>query len=105
LTILSIYTVFSNKVRPNLATIVAPFNGTVKSFDLTLLKRALADLSIGLIRLREPSLLLIEKASPNSSKSTWGASIDALAFFYHPTSFLHFVKYSLNVPGGWKILL
>jgi hypothetical protein len=52
-----------------------------------------------------PKLLLIEKASPNSAKSTWGSSIDAIALMLYPKTWLAFAKFALAVPSGWKYLL
>lgn len=105
LTLLSVYRIFSNKVRPNLKSILAPFSGTVTSLDVSLLQRALRVLSVGPLVIGNPKLLLIEKASPNCSKSTWGSSIDAVALMLYPKTWLAFAKYALATPGGWKYLL
>lgn len=105
LTLLSVYRIFSNQVRPNLKSILAPFSGTVTSFDVPQLQRALRVLSVGPLVIRNPKLLLIEKASPNCSKSTWGSSIDAVALMLYPRTWVAYAKYALATPGGWKYLL
>ncbi|QDB74992.1 MAG: RNA-dependent RNA polymerase [Neofusicoccum parvum mitovirus 1] len=105
LTLLSVYRIFSNKVRPNLKSILAPFSGTVTSFDVSLLQRALREISVGRLAIGNPKLLLIEKASPNCQKSTWGSSLDAVALMLYPKTWLAYAKYALATPGGWKYLL
>lgn len=97
LTVLSIFRIFSNRVKPNLASILKPFKGTTKSFDSRLLKFALKNLSYGSLRLKQPKLLLIEKASPNATKSTWGSALDAIAFLYYPKTLVAYVKYAFHV--------
>lgn len=84
LTLLSIFRVVGYKVKPNLASILKPFKGTTRSFDSSLLKLALKQLSIRTLKLSDPILLVIEKASPNASKSAWSSSLDAVAFIYYP---------------------
>jgi len=101
LTVLSIFRVFANKVRPNLASILEPFNGTVRTFDSKLLKRALKSLALGPILIRPPKLLLIEKASPNSSKATWASSVEAVAFLFYPRVLISYILYAISVPRGW----
>lgn len=105
LTLLSVYRIFSNQARPNLKSILAPFSGTVQTFDVELLEHALRVLSIGPLVIRRPKLLLIEKASPNSVKSTWGSSIDAIALMLYPQTWIAYAKYALATPEGWKYLL
>lgn len=105
LTLLSIYRIFPNRVRPNLKSILAPFSGTSQTIDLGLLRRALRVLSVGPLVLQNPKLLLIEKASPNSSKATWGSSLDAVAMLYYPKTLIAYAKYALATPGGWKYLM
>jgi len=105
LTLLSIYRIFPNRVRPNLKSILAPFSGTSQTIDLGLLRRALRVLSVGPLVLQNPKLLLIETASPNSSKTTWGCSLDAVAMLYYPKTLIAFARYALATPDGWKYLM
>jgi len=93
LTVLSIFRIFANKVKPNLGSILKPFSGTTRTFDSRLLKLALRQLNFGSLRLKLPKLLIIEKASPNASKSTWGSSLDAVAFLYYPETLKAYIKY------------
>jgi hypothetical protein len=82
LTLLSVFRVFPTKVAVKLDTIVSSFTGTARSFDRSILKSALKDLlgSRMYINLPAPKLIKLESASPNGTKSAWGASIDTLAF-------------------------
>jgi len=100
LTVLSIFRVFANRVRPNLGSILDPFSGTVRTFDSILLKRAIRSLALGPILIRSPRLLLIEKASPNSPKATWASSVEAVAFLFYPKVLIAYVKYAIQVPSG-----
>lgn len=101
LTVLSVFRIFSNVAKPNLGSILKPFSGTTKSFDSRLLKSAIKNLSFGSLRLKSPKLLLIEKASPNASKSTWSSSLDAVAFLFYPRTLIAYCKYALGISHGW----
>jgi hypothetical protein len=105
LTVLSIFRVFDCNVRPDLASILQPFNGEVRTFDSYLLKRAIKSLALGTIQIRPPRLLLIEKASPNSAKATWASSMEAVAFLFYPRVLIAYAKYALNTPRGWIWLI
>jgi len=111
LTLLSIFRIFKNKVRPNLSSILKPFSGTTTSFDVRLLKRAIKSLNLGMLTIRKPKLLLIEKASPNAVKSTWGASLDAVAFAFYPRVLWNYVVFNVShVSNGiwwtaWVLLI
>lgn len=111
LTLLSIFRVFKNKVRPNLSSILKPFSGTTTSFDVSLLKRAIKSLNLGRLVINNPKLLLIEKASPNAVKSTWGASLDAVAFAFYPRVLWKYIIYNVtHVSNGiwwtaWVLLI
>lgn len=90
LSILSIYRVFPTKPKPKTDSITEPFSGSTRSLDETVLKRALKDLlGNSKLHLSEPKLILMEKASPNTKKSAWGASVDAVAFLDHPRTLLN----------------
>lgn len=81
------FRVFPTKVAVNLNSIIEGFTGLSESLDTRLIKTALEDL-LGnrQIKTLKPKLIKLESASPNGSKSAWGASIDALAFLFYPKS-------------------
>nr|UIW13894.1 MAG: RNA-dependent RNA polymerase [Rhizoctonia solani mitovirus 103] len=105
LSILSLFQVMSYKVRPNLASILDPFNGLVKTFELTKLRSAVKLLTNLRLKVGSPDILHIEKASPNSSKATWGAQLDAVAFIFYPKVFYHYSIMCLNTYKGGRYLL
>jgi hypothetical protein len=111
LTVLSFFRVYKNKARPNLSSILKPFSGTTTSFDARLLKRAIKSLSLGRLVINKPKLLLIEKASPNAVKSTWGASLDAVAFIFYPRVLWNYIVFNVShVSNGflwmsWVLLI
>jgi len=84
LTCLSIFRVFSVKVEPSLKSVCAPFKGSSQTLDLSLIKSALRQLPVGVLRIPKPKLLVLESASPNAQKSTWSASLDAIALIFYP---------------------
>lgn len=96
LSCLCIYRVFKVNVKPSLKTIVKPFNGLMVTLNPLLLSQAVnacVHPSLGrFIKLKPIKLLMLETASPNSKKSSWGAVNDAIAFAQHPISLKHFVK-------------
>jgi hypothetical protein len=105
LTLLSMYQVFNNKARPNLKSILLPFEGLTLSFEISKLKRAVRMLNIGKLHLKRPRLLFIEKASPNAAKASWGSSVDAIAFIFNPKTLYAYFMYACHVPGGLRWLL
>jgi len=77
-----VFRVFPTKVAPKLDTIVSEFTGLSRSLDPTTLRAAIIDL-LGKrfeINMAKPTLIKLEKAHPNGTKSSWGASLDALGF-------------------------
>jgi hypothetical protein len=108
LTLLSVFRIFDVKAKPNLGSILKPFSGTIRSIDLDMLKLALHNLGLrsGSLRLKAPKLLLIEKASPNASKSTWSSSLDAVAFLFYPETLKAYILYAYNFKGlKWVVWL
>lgn len=70
LSIVSVFRVFPTKVKPSLDTIIAPFDGIVRSFDASAIKIALAELTGGRgFRIAPPTLIKLETAGPNAVKS------------------------------------
>jgi len=110
LTAISIFRVFPTNVKPDLKTIVSKFDGINLSLDSSLLTDSIKSILINkygkssfkVFRLPKINLLLLETASPNCSKSTWGSAIDAIAFIQHPKVFINFIK--LNWFYGFKSL-
>jgi hypothetical protein len=94
LSIVSVYRVFPTKVKPKLDTVTDPFSGLNKTFDKSQINLALKEL-LGRtqISLSIPKLIKLETASPNTVKSAWGASIDALAFIDHPIALYNYIVY------------
>jgi hypothetical protein len=74
LSCLSIFRVFPTIVAPKLDTITAPFNGSTRTLNGSLLKAALKDLFGNRLyrhfHLESPRLLQIERSSPNTKKAT-----------------------------------
>jgi len=91
---ISVYRVFPTKVKPKLDTVTDPFSGLNKTFDKSQINLALKEL-LGRtqISLSIPKLIKLETASPNTVKSAWGASIDALAFIDHPIALYNYIVY------------
>lgn len=79
LTLLSIYRVFPTVQKPSLKTIIDPFTGSTKSFDLGLLGDALKDLlKNNKLRVRGHKLIRLNSASPVGSNSLWSSSSDLI---------------------------
>jgi len=97
LTVLSIYRVFSTKVKVDLSTIVEPLKDfSVETLSPALLKPAINDLTQnGKIRLTQRSISLIggESAGPNSRKAIWGTEADACAFLHKPIFILYYLRF------------
>lgn len=96
LSCLSIFRVFKTAVVPKLGTIIAPFSGSVRSLDLSLLTKAVFEITSVRLKLNIPKFLILTTASPNGPSSTWFAGLDALAFLYDFRTFLTYVRYSLS---------
>lgn len=80
LNLIAIFRVFRTGVKPSIGTVIAPFDGVVKTFDKSILTAALKDLLKDLtIQLSKPKGLVLESAGPNSFKSTWTAPFDLFA--------------------------
>nr|ALD89116.1 RNA-dependent RNA polymerase [Rhizoctonia solani mitovirus 11] len=131
LTLMSIFRVFATKVEPTLATITAPFNGEVKTFNSELIHKALCLINIKVIskttfhpveglkttktivKGETPSLSIgkfhphiSSKAGPNGNFSTWGASLDALAFLHEPNKLISLTRWMyIQKAYGWIVLL
>jgi len=105
LSILSMFRVFPTSPSPSLDTIVSEFTGTTRCFESTVVKKALRDLSIHTLRLKSPTLLKLETSSPNSIKSSWSASLEALAF-YNPKALIGLLYYNgANWVSLWCVFL
>jgi hypothetical protein len=95
LTILSVFRIFSVFPKVSLKTILDPFSGTGLTLPASELGRALLNLPLAVPQMKSPRLLVLETASPNACKSTWGASLDAAAFLYYPKVFIRLFIYNL----------
>lgn len=70
LSIISVFRVFPTKVKPSLGTIIEPFGGITRTFDSSVIKLALDELTRKTkFSLSQPTLLQLESAGPNSVKS------------------------------------
>jgi hypothetical protein len=78
----------------NLDTIVSPFTGIDTTFDKEVLRLALNDLLVQPLVIKSPKPLKLETSGPNSIKSTWAASVDAIAFLYDLKAFKAFILYN-----------
>lgn len=94
LTLLSIFRVFPTCPKLKFDTITDPFKGSVRTFDKSLVRRALKDLGIltNILKDRKYKTTLIgsESSGPNSYKAAWGSLIDALAFIHNPRPIFEF---------------
>jgi hypothetical protein len=95
MSLISIYRVFHVDVRPSLTTITSPFDGISKVLDVELIRASLKDLSISTLKLKTISHLVLESASPNAPKSTFGAPLDLLAYCKDINYSLRLIKYLL----------
>jgi hypothetical protein len=70
LSIISVFRVFPTNVKPSLETITGPFDGITRTFDSSVIKLALDEITRGRsFKLSPPSLLKLETAGPNAVKS------------------------------------
>ncbi|QMU24933.1 RNA-dependent RNA polymerase [Botryosphaeria dothidea mitovirus 1] len=93
ITILSVYRVLPTTVKYNLDSIVQPFSGISRSFDLPDIRKAIDRLGLKNLRLTKSKLIGSEASGPNSYKAVWGTVIDALAFIHNPTAMKALVKW------------
>jgi hypothetical protein len=91
LCILSVFRVFKVPVKPKLDSIIEPFNGLASTFPYLRISKALNMLNLK-AKFSNFRGFISESAGPNSKFSTWGATIDALAFLEHPKQFITFVR-------------
>jgi len=95
LCILSVYRVFKVPVKPDLGSITRPFDGLASTFPYLRISKALKMLDLRAIKFSSFRGFISEAAGPNTKFSTWGATIDALAFIEYPRQFVTFVQIAL----------
>lgn len=95
LCILSVYRVFKVPVKPSLDSITEPFNGLASTFPCLRISKALKMLDLRPIKFSSFKGFISEAAGPNTKFSSWGATIDALAFIEYPRQFITFVRIAL----------
>lgn len=96
LTVISIFRVFNYFPKPSLKTVVSPFTGRELTLPKEELSRAIAQIFPGVtLKMRAPRLLVLETASPNASKSTWGAVLDVACFVFYPVTGIRLFVYNL----------
>jgi hypothetical protein len=91
LCILSVFRVFKVPVKPSLGSIIEPFNGLASTFPYLRISKALNMLKLT-AKFSNFRGFISESAGPNTKFSTWGATIDALAFIEYPKQFITFVR-------------
>jgi len=103
LTILSVFRIFNVFPKVSLKTILDPFSGSGLTLPSSELSRALLNLPLSVPQMKSPKLLVLETASPNACKSTWGASLDAAAFLFYPKVGIRLFIYNLfhNFNGSY----
>lgn len=88
LSLISLFRVLPTKVKPDLTSIIEPFNGVSRSLDATLIREALVRLNmLKKGRNLELKMTLSQKAGPNGKISLFNTAIDALAFVAYPKNF------------------
>lgn len=92
---LSVYRVFKVPVKPDLESILKPFDGIASTFPCLRISKALKMLDLRAISFGSFRGFISEAAGPNTKFSTWGATIDALAFIEYPRQFVTFVRIAL----------
>lgn len=108
LSLISIYRVFPTSAKVKLNTVTDPFIGTYES--LSNLRPAVREVFGRLeLKLSSPKLIKLESAGPNAVKSSWGSSLDALAFLNNPLQFAGFASYCWFYKGKaflfWSLFL
>nr|WPJ73117.1 RNA-dependent RNA polymerase [Valsa mali mitovirus 1] len=100
LSVISIFRILPTSVKPDFQTIIAPFTGTTKTLDDSLIKVALKNLKINKF---EGKLGITVKGSlksgPNGTVSLLTSSLDAFAFCGDPLRFYYMVSFSLKTYG------
>lgn len=104
LTALSIFRVFPTVVKADIGTIISPFTGTSQSIDRALLTAALEKLPLRNMRVIAFKSRVLETAGPNGLKSTWAASLDAVAYLFHPKEYYYLLRYYIYF-GGWAYVV
>lgn len=94
LTCLSIFRVFNVFPKASLKTVITAFNGVGLVLPQEEINQAIQELPFGNLTLRAPRLLVLETASPNACKSTWGAVLDAAAFLAYPRACFRLFVYN-----------
>lgn len=91
LTLMSCFRTFPTVVKVSLETIISPFTGLNRTISDDIVRNAVRSLRA---RAAFGSLkgFISESTGPNSHVSTWGAGVDALAFFHYPKQLLSFVQ-------------
>lgn len=88
------FRVFDAKQNVKISSIIDDFSGLVKSFDFLIIKRAIKDLlGNSRLKLHKQTLIKMETASPNGTKSAWGSSVDSLAFIFYPKTLFAYIRY------------
>nr|UIW13840.1 MAG: RNA-dependent RNA polymerase [Rhizoctonia solani mitovirus 67] len=96
LTVISIFRVFNVFPKASLNTVITPFSGSVMTLPDNELQQAIQQIFPGFaLKLKAPRVLVLETASPNATKSTWGAVLDAAAFLFYPKTGYYLLKYNL----------
>jgi hypothetical protein len=96
LTCLSIFRVFNVFPKPSLKTVITAFNGIGVTLPQEEIDKAIQELPFGNLMMRQPRLLVLETASPNASKSTWGGVLDAAAFLAYPRACFRLFLYNFK---------
>nr|UIW13882.1 MAG: RNA-dependent RNA polymerase [Rhizoctonia solani mitovirus 96] len=100
LTIVNVFRMLPTKVKPSLDSIVKPFDGQVMTLNEELIFKSLNSVLTPIKGGRPHQLILgsfdphiTGKSGPNGPYSTWGASIDALAFIHEPRQLYLLVRW------------
>jgi len=103
LCILSVFRTFKVPVKPSLSSILDDFDGTSRTFDCLIIRKALRALKL---RVKFGSFrgFISESSGPNSKFATWGASIDALAFIEYPKQFYYFCRIAIVSKSFWYLM-
>lgn len=110
LTIISVFRQFPTKVKPSLDTITAPFSGVSQTLDQGRIQNAIDSIMDNAGKRRKIIIgnfmpHVTSKAGPNGPFSTWGASMDAIAFIHEPRQLYLLVRWMLIQKAYWWIVL
>jgi len=107
LSLVSVFRVMGFKVTESLKTIVSQFSGITKSYDPAILGSAIFNLfgpgrklTFGPVK-----AVILESAGPNGFKSTWAASLDAIAYLFYPKEYESLIKLFIIQPRGFRYVL